>query len=174
MLINHASFYSHPTAGFHDNGRPDLDGVAGVRMVARQYIGVEYRGKNAHAGGNPWAGVNALDSFVAAYNNISLLRQQMAPDERIHNVLLNSEQTVNVIPAYAKAAYQTRSSTLKGLTVLTEKVTNCIKAAALATGCEVKIQKYATPIMEVILPRIWESLLIIYVSIAMHTMLILY
>jgi len=123
-----------------------LDGIAGVRMVARQKISAEYRGKNAHAGGYPWKGINALDAAVAAYNNISLLRQQIAPDERIHNVLLDSEKTVNVIPAYAKAAYQARSPRLTGLKILTEKVTNCIKAAALATGTEVKIQKYDTQI----------------------------
>lgn len=125
----------------YGEGNAHLDGIAGIRMVGRQYIGAEYRGKNAHAGGHPWKGVNALDAAVAAYNNISLLRQQIAPDERIHNVLLDAEKTVNVIPAYAKAAYQVRSPTLAQLKVLTEKVTNCIKAAALATGTEAEIHK---------------------------------
>lgn len=134
---------SHPMADeICAEGHSSFDGIAGVRMVARQYLSAEYRGKNAHAGGYPWKGVNALDAAVAAYNNISLLRQQIAPDERIHNVLLDSEKTVNIIPAYARAAYQARSPRLTDLKVLTGKVTNCIKAAALATGTEVKIEKY--------------------------------
>jgi metal-dependent amidase/aminoacylase/carboxypeptidase family protein len=114
-------------------------GVGGIRLIARQYLSAEFRGKNAHAGANPWKGINALDSAVAAYNNISLLRQQIEPEERIHNVMLESEKTVNVIPAYAKAAYQARSPRLAGLKKLTERVVNCINAAALATGTEVEI-----------------------------------
>ncbi|OBT54901.1 hypothetical protein VE04_04534 [Pseudogymnoascus sp. 24MN13] len=135
-----ASMMAHPISGeMSGNGDTVNDGVAGVRMIARQFLSAEYRGKNAHAGGNPWKGVNALDSAVAAYNNISLLRQQTAPDDRIHNVLLESEKTVNVIPAYAKAAYQARSPRLASLKVLTARVVNCINAAALATGTDVKI-----------------------------------
>lgn len=156
---------SHPMSGDpYGTGRGQMDGIAGVRMVARQYISAEFRGKNAHAGGNPWKGVNALDSAVASYNNISLLRQQIAPNERIHIVVLDSEKTVNVIPAYAKVAYQTRSPRLTDLKALTERVTNCIKAAALATGTEVKIQKYVTYIWQtyhlgtylVIIADIWN------------------
>jgi metal-dependent amidase/aminoacylase/carboxypeptidase family protein len=93
--------YSHPITGdFTGSENAIRDGVAGIRMIARQYLSTEYRGKNAHAGGNPWKGINALDSAVSAYNNISLLRQQIEPEERIHNVLLESEKTTgNVIPA---------------------------------------------------------------------------
>lgn len=131
---------SHPISGeMSGSGDTVNDGVAGVRMIARQFLSAEYRGKNAHAGGNPWKGINALDSAVAAYNNISLLRQQTEPDDRIHNVLLESEKTVNVIPAYAKAAYQARSPRLASLKVLTARVVNCINAAALATGTDVEI-----------------------------------
>lgn len=122
------------------SGNTTNDGVAGVRMIARQYLSAEYRGKNAHAGGNPWKGINALDSAVSAYNNISLLRQQIEPEDRIHNVLLESEKTVNVIPAYAKAAYQARSPRLASLKVLTARLINCINGAALATGTEVEIK----------------------------------
>jgi metal-dependent amidase/aminoacylase/carboxypeptidase family protein len=111
-------------------------------MIARQYIEVEFRGKNTHAGGTPWMGINALDAAVAAYNNISLLRQQILPDERIHAVFLDGEKTINVIPAQARVAVQARSLNLNGLQVLVERVINCTKAAAMATGCEVNIQKY--------------------------------
>lgn len=110
-------------------------------MVARERIAAEFIGKAAHAGSNPWDGVNALDAAVAAYNNLALLRQQIQANERIHNVFVQADKTVNIIPAYVKCAYQVRSPRLSGLKVLVEKVTNCIKAAGLATGCEVKIQR---------------------------------
>lgn len=45
---------------------------------------VKYHGKASHAAAYPWEGVNALDAAVLAYNNLSVLRQQMKPDWRLH------------------------------------------------------------------------------------------
>ncbi|BDD60023.1 hypothetical protein MAP00_005190 [Monascus purpureus] len=135
------SLMAHPFEGTDSgDGHFYPDGIAGFRMVARERIAAEFIGKAAHAGSNPWDGVNALDAAVAAYNNLALLRQQIQANERIHNVFVQADKTVNIIPAYVKCAYQVRSPRLSGLKVLVEKVTNCIKAAGLATGCEVKIQ----------------------------------
>ncbi|PYH85663.1 amidohydrolase [Aspergillus uvarum CBS 121591] len=115
------------------------DGVGGVRMNARKEIHCTFRGKSAHAGGNPWEGVNALDALVASYNNVAVLRQQMYPDERVHVAFLDTPKVANVIPALTRAYWQVRSPTLKGLNVLMGKVRNCIEAGAMATGCEVEI-----------------------------------
>ncbi|KAJ5438535.1 uncharacterized protein N7458_009533 [Penicillium daleae] len=135
------SLMAHPSPLYAEHKAAGIEGVAGCRMIARQYIEVEFRGKNTHAGGTPWMGINALDAAVAAYNNISLLRQQILPDERIHAVFLDGEKTINVIPAQARVALQARSLNLNGLQALVERVINCAKAAATATGCEVDIQK---------------------------------
>lgn len=119
-------------------GQPS-DGVAGVLMNARKELHVEYFGKNAHAGGNPWEGVNALDALVQAYNGISTLGQQILPDERIHGAFLDVPKVANVIPAYTKSYWQIRSPTLTGLTSLIARVRSCIEGAASMTGCTVKI-----------------------------------
>lgn len=111
-------------------------------MNARKEIHCEFIGKSAHAGGNPWQGINALDALVTAYNNTSVLRQQMQPDERVHCAFLDTPKTANVIPSYTRAYWQVRSPTLKGLKGLMVKVRNCIEAGALATGCEAKIIEY--------------------------------
>lgn len=42
---------------------------------------------SAHAGAAPWEGKNALDAAFLAYANISALRQQIRPDERVHGIL---------------------------------------------------------------------------------------
>ncbi|KAL1882466.1 hypothetical protein Plec18167_002882 [Paecilomyces lecythidis] len=115
------------------------DGVAGVLMNARKRMYCEFTGKSAHAGGNPWEGVNALDALVSTYNNISVLRQQILPDQRIHCAIIDTPKAANVIPEYAKAVWQVRSPTLDGLNKLTARVRKCIEAGALATGCEVQI-----------------------------------
>ena len=107
------------------------DGIAGTLFNARKQIQVEFTGKNAHAGGNPWEGINAL-----------VLRQQILPEERIHCAFLDTPKVANVIPSFTKAYWQVRSPTLKGLNKLTARVRNCIEAAALATGCQVKLNEY--------------------------------
>ncbi|KAL4862780.1 hypothetical protein BDV12DRAFT_206992 [Aspergillus spectabilis] len=121
-------------------GRPS-DGVGGVLMNARKELFVEYFGKNAHAGGNPWDGVNALDALVMAYSGISTLRQQILPDERIHGAFLDVPKVANVIPAYTKSYWQIRSPTLTGLNTLISRVRQCIEGAAVITGCTVKIKE---------------------------------
>lgn len=118
--------------------------MAGIRVNAKQQLDVEFVGKSAHAGGNPWDGINALDALVASYNNISILRQQIRPDERIHCAFLETPKVANVIPSYTKANWQLRSPTLADLKQLVAKGNKCIEAGALATGCEVKLRQYDT------------------------------
>lgn len=50
---------------------------------------VRYHGKAAHAAAYPWEGINALDAAVLAYNNLSVLRQQLRPDWRVHGEALH-------------------------------------------------------------------------------------
>lgn len=108
-------------------------------MNARKEIHCEFTGKSAHAGGNPWDGINALDALVSAYNNVSVLRQQMQPDERVHVAFTETPTVANVIPERTKAFWQVRSPTLKGLDRLMARVSNCIEAGALSSGCRVDI-----------------------------------
>ncbi|RAQ81167.1 amidohydrolase [Aspergillus flavus] len=122
-------------------GGPTGDGVAGVLMNARKELHVEYFGKNAHAGGNPWDGVNALDALVQAYNGISTLRKQILPEERIHGAFLDVPKVANVIPAYTNSYWQVRSPTLQGLNKLVAQVRQCIEGAAVVTGCTAKIEE---------------------------------
>lgn len=80
--------------------------------------------KNAHVGGNPWDGVNALDTLVQAYNGISTFRQHILPNKRIHGVFLDVPKVANVIPAYPKSNWQIRSPTLQGLNQLITRVSS--------------------------------------------------
>jgi len=42
---------------------------------------------SAHASAAPWEAVNALDAAFLAYSNVSVLRQQMKPDHRVHGIV---------------------------------------------------------------------------------------
>ncbi|KAJ5880793.1 Peptidase M20 domain-containing protein 2 [Penicillium subrubescens] len=123
--------------------RPDVHGVATVvegGYLANDKVKVTYTGKPSHAAAAPWEGINALDAVVSAYVNISLLRQQILPSQKIHGVIVNGGARPNIIPMSASVDYYIRSPTKKTLKPLTEKVMQCFEAAATATGCKVEYE----------------------------------
>ncbi|KAJ4232227.1 hypothetical protein NW759_002614 [Fusarium solani] len=112
-------------------------GVAGLRLISSHQFRVEFRGHAAHAGGEPWNGVNALDAAVAAYSNVSLLRQQIHPDERIHGVIEDGGTIPGVIPDYTRMHWNVRSPTMERGEKLLQRVKACLEAGAVATGCQI-------------------------------------
>ncbi|XP_007949644.1 peptidase M20 domain-containing protein 2 [Orycteropus afer afer] len=64
---------------------PSQENAAYLPDVAEHDMTVKYYGKASHAAAYPWEGVNALDAAVLAYNNLSVLRQQMKPTWRVHD-----------------------------------------------------------------------------------------
>ncbi|OXB59468.1 hypothetical protein ASZ78_005311 [Callipepla squamata] len=58
--------------------------ILGFILLDMLSVTVKYYGKASHAAAYPWEGVNALDAAVLAYNNLSVLRQQMKPTWRVH------------------------------------------------------------------------------------------
>ncbi|KAL4737311.1 major facilitator superfamily domain-containing protein [Aspergillus similis] len=135
-----ASLMIHPMAesSFRDRGAV---GAAGQRSIACVDLVCTYAGVSAHAGANPWAGVNALDAFVSAYVNISALRQQIEPQERIHGTILQAPQITNAIPKKTVVKFSVRSPRMKSLEDLTARVRRCLEAGALATGCRATIEE---------------------------------
>lgn len=106
---------------------------------AIQSLRLEYFGKNAHAAGSPWDGINALDAMVAAYNNVSMLRQQMHPSDRVHGVILEGGLKPNIIPDHTVSEWYIRAATVAELHALKPRVVACFEAAAQATGCTMEL-----------------------------------
>ncbi|KAJ4400956.1 hypothetical protein N0V91_008335 [Didymella pomorum] len=134
-----AAIMAHPLAAhqvFHKPGY--YQGLAGLKLIASHKFKTEFRGKPAHAAGEPWNGVNALDAAVAAYSNVGLLRQQMEPDERVHGVIEAGGTVPNVITDYTRMNWNVRSPTIERADKLLARVRNCIEAAALASGCKLE------------------------------------
>ncbi len=111
--------------------------IALVRSLAMIHLEVSYRGRASHAAAAPSAGVNALDAMVIAYNSIGLLRQQVRETARIHGIITDGGKAPNIIPDSASGAFMVRAEGNAYLAELQERVLNCLRAAATATGCEV-------------------------------------
>jgi amidohydrolase len=100
---------------------------------------VEFVGRPAHAAARPEAGLNALDAMIAAFVNIGLLRQQILDSARIHGIITDGGQAVNVIPHYTAAKFLIRTEEDNYMDeTLKPKVLACFEAAAKATGCLLK------------------------------------
>ncbi|XP_047589719.1 xaa-Arg dipeptidase [Lutra lutra] len=119
---------------------PFQENAAYLPDVAEHDMTVKYYGKASHAAAYPWEGLNALDAAVLAYNNLSVLRQQMKPTWRVHGIIKNGGVKPNIIPSYSELIYYFRAPSMKELPVLTKKAEDCFRAAALATGCTVEIK----------------------------------
>ncbi len=100
-------------------------------------LDVEFTGRAAHAAARPEAGLNALDAMVAAFVNLGLLRQQVRDSARIHGIITDGGQAVNVIPHHTAAKFLIRTEEDDYMDdVLKAKVLACFEGAAKATGCE--------------------------------------
>ena len=97
-------------------------------------VTVTYKGHAAHAAAFPWEGINALDAAVMAYNNISVLRQQMKPTWSVHGIITKGGVKPNIIPDRTQLNYMIRAVTDEELEVVKGKVISCFEAAAVATG----------------------------------------
>lgn len=67
-------------------------------MIAVHDVKVEFFGKPTHASATPWEGINALDAMVQLWNNISMMRQQLMPTDRVHGIVTDGGLAVRTHP----------------------------------------------------------------------------
>src|ERR1700737_1547118 len=107
--------------------------------LAVTHMHFEFIGRAAHASGDPEKGINALDAFVLAYNGISLLRQHIKEGARLHGFLKEGGTAPNIVPERTSGEFLVRARDMAYMQELVQKVKNIFQAAALATGCSVKL-----------------------------------
>lgn len=110
--------------------------------LALEPVQFEFFGKTAHAASAPEKGINALDGAIQTFNSVNALREHIRSDSRVHGVIIEGGKAANIVPDYAKVQYYVRSTTKTYNLELLEKVKNCARGAALATGTELKIAKF--------------------------------
>ncbi|HEY9289094.1 MAG TPA: M20 family metallopeptidase [Candidatus Dormibacteraeota bacterium] len=107
--------------------------------LAVTHMHFEFTGRAAHASGDPEQGINALDAFVLAYNGISMLRQHIKEGSRLHGFLIEGGTAPNIVPERTRGEFLVRARDEAYMQELVQKVKNIFQAAALATGCSVKL-----------------------------------
>jgi amidohydrolase len=108
-------------------------------------VGFEFTGKAAHASADPWEGVNALDAVIQTFNNVSMLRQQIRPEARIHGIVTQGGAAPNIIPEAAACTFYVRAAKLDYMWDLHKRVVACAEGAAKATGCTLSVIEFEAP-----------------------------
>jgi amidohydrolase len=101
----------------------------------------EFTGKASHASADPWEGVNALDACIQMYNAVSMMRQQIRPDCRIHGIITSGGAAANIIPEYAASVFYVRAPRIDTMWDLFKRVTAAAEGAARATGCTLRSRR---------------------------------
>ncbi len=94
-----------------------------------------FKGKTAHSAGSPWSGRSALDAVELMNIATNYLREHLHYTYRLHYVIIKGGEAPNVVPDKASVWYFIRN-TDERIEDMYERVVNCAKAAALATGTE--------------------------------------
>jgi amidohydrolase len=122
---------------------PGTTDIAAARSLALSEVSVHYRGKESHAAIAPYLGRNAADAMTVAQVSIGLLRQQMAPGQMAHGIVIDGGAAVNVIPGHATLQYAMRATESNSLRELEGRIHACFEAGALATGCDYELEQVA-------------------------------
>ncbi|MBL0169846.1 MAG: peptidase dimerization domain-containing protein [Gemmatimonadaceae bacterium] len=89
-----------------------------------------------------WEGRNALTAVIHLFNNIDAIRSNLRPETRIQGIIPEGGAAPNVVPDRAVADFYVRYPDVAYLEQVQEMVDNAARGAALATGTQVKIERY--------------------------------
>ncbi|MGK6320175.1 amidohydrolase [Sphingomonas sp. DT-204] len=113
-------------------------------MVSVEYT---FKGKTAHAAGQPWSGRSALDGVELMDIAWNMRREHLPLTQRSHYVITNGGGQPNVVPGEASVWYYFREQSFKSIRELFQTGNEISEAAAKATGTTVshRILGYAAP-----------------------------
>ncbi|HET7542731.1 MAG TPA: amidohydrolase [Polyangiaceae bacterium] len=104
-------------------------------------IAMTYQGVPAHAAAAPFAGRSALTACMETFRLIDSQRVHFRDGTRVHGIITNGGQAVNVIVEHAASEFTLRATTLSELERVKAIVLRCARAAALAGDVEVSFKE---------------------------------
>lgn len=102
---------------------------------------VRIHGKSAHAGANPYDGINALYCANTAITAINAIRETFKESDyvRVHPIITKGGDGVNTVPGEVKIESYVRASTPKAIKDTNYKVNRAIAGSAVALGANVSV-----------------------------------
>lgn len=110
---------------------------------AMGFIGktVRFIGREAHAGGAPHEGINALNAASLAIMCINAQRETFRDCDsvRVHPIITKGGDLVNIVPADVRMESYVRANTVEAMQDANRKVDRAIRGAAYAVGAKTEI-----------------------------------
>lgn len=125
------AFMVHTSSGF-------ATGSDHVGCIAKSII---YKGKAAHAGGNPAGGINALYAASCGLNAANALRETFRESDmiRFHPIITRGGDMVNAIPETVEIESYVRGRSFEAITRENKKINRALVGAALSIGANIEI-----------------------------------
>jgi amidohydrolase len=119
------------------------EGKVVVGGSSNGFIGklVRYVGLEAHAGGAPDKGINALNAAMLGFMGIHAQRETFREEDtiRVHPIITKGGEIVNNVPADVRIESYVRGKTVDAIVDANKKVNRALRAGAMAVGAEVEI-----------------------------------
>ncbi len=117
--------------------------VPGPGIGSNGFIGkaIRYIGTEAHAGGAPHAGINALNAAMLGLMGIHANRETFKDADaiRVHPIVTKGGDLVNIVPADVRVETYVRGRSIDAIMDASVKVNRALQAGAMAVGAEVEI-----------------------------------
>ena len=109
-----------------------------VGCIAKSII---YKGRAAHAGGNPSGGINALYAASCGLNAANSLRETFREADmiRFHPIITHGGDMVNAIPETAQIESYVRGASFEAIVRENKKINRALIGAALSIGANIEI-----------------------------------
>ena len=113
---------------------PGIDtSVWASSSLAVNNLKFRFRGRTAHAAGNPETGRSSLDAVELMNVGVNFMREHMIEKARIHYVITNGGGAPNVVPDDAEVWYFVRAPERHQVEELTDRVRKIAQGAAMMT-----------------------------------------
>ena len=116
----------------HWHPGPDA-AVLNFRLAATQILRLEFHGRSAHAGMEPWSGRSALHALELAAHGINAMREHLEPTGRVHYVIVDGGRSANVVPDYTRMSVYVRDVDRARVQATSDWIQEIARGAALAT-----------------------------------------
>ena len=107
--------------------------VMNFRLAATHLLRLEFHGRSAHAGLEPWSGRSALHALELAAHGINAMREHLEPTARVHYVVVEGGRSANVVPDHTELSIYVRDADRTRVQATSDWIQQIGAGAALAT-----------------------------------------